>query len=93
MLKTTLGGELKMSRVAELREKAGLTQRQLADSIGVTESTIRNLENNRNGINQLERFIKLCSILNCEPRDIIGYKSVEKAKFSSKPKSKEARSQ
>lgn len=74
-------GEIPVSRVAELREKAGLTQRQLADSIGVTESTIRNLENNRNGINQLERFIKLCSVLNCEPSDLIGYKSVEKGEI------------
>ncbi len=71
-----------MLRVAELREKAGLTQRQLADLIGVTESTVRNLERNRNGVEQLERFIKLCDALNCNPSDLIGYKSVERDEVS-----------
>ena len=66
-----------MSRVGELRRNAGLTQRQLADLVGVTESTIRNLENNRNGIEQLERFAKLCKALDCLPPDLFEYQSVE----------------
>jgi DNA-binding XRE family transcriptional regulator len=45
-----------VSKVAELRGRAGLTQRQLADLVGVTESTIRNLERNRNGVDQIERL-------------------------------------
>lgn len=65
-----------MSRVAELRKKAGLTQRELADLVGVTESTIRNLENNRNGVDQVERVVKLCEALSCEARDLIEYQSV-----------------
>lgn len=66
-----------MSKVAQLREKAGLTQRQLADLVGVTESTIRNLERNRNGVDQLERVIKLCHALKCNVEDLIEYRSVE----------------
>lgn len=66
-----------MSRVAELRKQANLTQRQLADLVGVTESTIRNLENNRNGVEQIERIVKLCRALNCQAEDLIEYKSAE----------------
>jgi len=66
-----------VSRVAELRKQANLTQRQLADLVGVTESTIRNLENNRNGVEQIERIVKLCRALNCQAEDLIEYKSAE----------------
>lgn len=70
-----------MSRIAELRERAGLTQRQLADLIGVTESTVRNLERNRNGVEQLERVAKLCKVLQCSAEDLIEYRSVEDGHF------------
>lgn len=70
-------GKIPVSKVAELRDKAGLTQRQLADLVGVTESTIRNLERNRNGVDQIERVVKLCDALNCNAKDLIEYKSVE----------------
>jgi len=69
-------GEIPMSRVAELRRQADLTQRELANLVGVTESTIRNLENNRNGIEQIERVIKLCRALNCKPEDLISYVAI-----------------
>lgn len=66
-----------MSKVSELRKRAGLTQRQLADLVGVTESTIRNLENNRNGVEQIERVARLCRALQCRAEDLIEYRSVE----------------
>jgi transcriptional regulator with XRE-family HTH domain len=75
-------GEIPVSRVAELRKQANLTQRQLADLVGVTESTIRNLENNRNGVEQIERIVKLCRALNCQAEDLIDYKSVEGGEVS-----------
>jgi transcriptional regulator with XRE-family HTH domain len=65
--------ESPVSRIAELRERAGLTQQQLARSIGVTESTIRNLEKNRNGVDQVERVVRLCEVLGCEAKDLIQY--------------------
>ena len=34
-----------MSKIAELRESAGLTQRELANIVGVTDTTIRHLQN------------------------------------------------
>ena len=59
-----------MSRITELREEAGLTQRQLADLIGVDPSTIRNWEKNRNSIAALVRFAKLCEALGCDPSEL-----------------------
>lgn len=69
-------GEVPVPKIATLRKAAGLTQRQLADAIGVTESSIRNLERNRNGVEQLERFVKLCAALNCDPSDLIEYQEI-----------------
>lgn len=60
-----------MSKVAELRKAQGLTQRDVADAVGVVESTIRNWENNRNSIEALQRFAKLCKVLHCSPDDLI----------------------
>ncbi len=66
-------GKIPVSKVAELRRELGLTQRQLADAVGVTESTISNWEKNRNGIEWFERVAKLCHALNCSPEDLIDY--------------------
>ena len=38
--------------------------------VGVTESTIRNLKRNRNGVEQIERIIKLCRALKCSAEEI-----------------------
>jgi transcriptional regulator with XRE-family HTH domain len=65
-----------MSRVALLRKELGLTQRQLADAVGVTESTIRNWENNRNGVDWFVRIAKLCETLSCQPEDLFDYEEV-----------------
>jgi len=60
-----------MSNVVKLRKKVGLTQRQLADLVGVTDTTIRNLERSRHGMEQVERVARLCEALKCSPRDLI----------------------
>jgi putative transcriptional regulator len=69
-------GEIPVSKVGELRKQADLTQRELADLVGVTESTIRNWENNRNGIEWLVRVAKLCKALNCSPENLVQFVSV-----------------
>jgi transcriptional regulator with XRE-family HTH domain len=69
-------GEIPVSKVAELRTRKGLTQRQLADCVGVTESTVRNWERNRNGVEWFERVAKLCESLDCTPNDLFGYKEL-----------------
>jgi len=70
-------GKIAVSKISELRDRAGLTQRQLADAVGVTESTIRNLEKNRNGVEQIERVAKLCRTLNCAVEDLIEYQEID----------------
>lgn len=67
-----------MSRVAELRKRLDLTQRQLADMVGVTETTVRNWENNRSGVDWFERIAKLCDALQCDPGELIAYQEVGK---------------
>ncbi|WP_228039111.1 helix-turn-helix domain-containing protein [Nostoc sp. LEGE 12450] len=62
--------------IASLRQKVGLTQRQLADLVGVTETTIRNWENNRSGVEWFERVAKLCDSLQCTPNDLFGYQKI-----------------
>jgi transcriptional regulator with XRE-family HTH domain len=64
-----------VSKIAELREQAGLTQLDISRSVGVTESTIANWEKGRSGIEWIEKLIKLCRILNCQLEDLIEYVS------------------
>lgn len=65
-----------MSKVAELRKRAGLTQRQVAIKLDVTESTIANWEQGRNALTWFERVAKLCEVLNCSPNELFGYVEV-----------------
>lgn len=62
-----------MSRVAELRKDRAMTQRQLAELVGVTETTVRNWENNRSGVDWFERVARLCKALGCSPADLVKY--------------------
>lgn len=66
-----------MSKISELRQKSGLTQRELAYIVGVTETTIRNYEKGRSILEWIERIIRLCQALDCKPEDLIGYVEAE----------------
>ena len=63
--------EIPVPRIDVLRERAELTQRALSDIVGVTENTIQNWERGRAGLEQIERVIKFCKALKCNPEDLI----------------------
>lgn len=69
-------GKILVSRVAELRKRLDLTQRELASLVGVTETTVRNWENNRSGVEWFERIAKLCNALECTPNDLFDYEKI-----------------
>jgi transcriptional regulator with XRE-family HTH domain len=62
-----------VTRIAKLREDMGLTQRELAQLLEVTENTVANWENNRTGLEWIERVIKLCRLFECSPEDLLEY--------------------
>jgi transcriptional regulator with XRE-family HTH domain len=62
-----------VSRIAALREETGLTQAKLAVLIGVTTNTIQNWESGKSGVDQIEKFLKLCEVLGCDLKDLIEY--------------------
>lgn len=61
----------KVSRIAELRSRQGLTQQQLANEIGVTSKTIANWESDRCGVYAIASFVKLCQVLGCSPDELL----------------------
>ncbi|MHC5729216.1 MAG: helix-turn-helix transcriptional regulator [Nostoc sp.] len=67
-----------MSKVAELRKQKNLTQRQLADLIGVDPSTIRNWERDRDGTKTFAKIDKLCEVLSCRPTDLFDVQDLSK---------------
>lgn len=60
-----------MTRLAELRQKKGLTQRELASRLGMTVAAFANWEHDRAGKKMFERFAKLCEELECNPKDFL----------------------
>ncbi|NER82776.1 MAG: helix-turn-helix transcriptional regulator [Leptolyngbya sp. SIO1D8] len=65
-------GEIYVSKVAELRSAKNLTQRQLADMVGVDPSTIRNWERDRGGVETFVKLAKLCKALECDISELFG---------------------
>ncbi len=64
-------GEIPVSKIADLRKRVGFTQRQLSDVVGVTESTVRNWEAGRNGLDLFVTVARLCKALNCTPDELV----------------------
>lgn len=55
----------------EWRKHAGLTQEQLADRVGVTASSISQLENGKQGFTDTT-LEAIAWAVNCEPSDLLG---------------------
>lgn len=62
-----------VSEIAQFRKNKGLTQRQLADLLEVSEDTIANWESGRSELYWLDRCVKLCVIFGCSPDKLISY--------------------
>jgi len=69
------------SRVASFREKAGLTQVQLAVLVGVTPNTIQNWEKD-NGLDQLQRYLKLAEVFGCQVSELVEYVDIDEEEAS-----------
>jgi transcriptional regulator with XRE-family HTH domain len=61
-----------MLRLRELREERGLTQAQVAEAIGVTESSISFYESGKKQPS-LDKIIKLADYYNLSLDKIVGY--------------------
>jgi len=59
-----------MSNIKELRERAGLTQQQAADEIGVSKTTLRRWEN-LSRYPSADQLINIAIAYNCSIDDII----------------------
>lgn len=60
-----IGREIKRAR-----ELHGLTQSELADRVGVTRTSISNLESGRQRV-PIDTLFSICDVLGTEPRDIL----------------------
>lgn len=60
-----------ISKIGDLRTQEGLTQRELAIAVGVTETTIANWEKGRSGLDWIVKLLKLCQALNCSLEDLV----------------------
>ncbi|MGK7910198.1 MAG: helix-turn-helix domain-containing protein [Synechococcus sp.] len=59
-----------MSRIGELRKEANLTQRELAEAVGVTEVSIRNWEQGKAGLDWIVKVHRLTEALGCAVSDL-----------------------
>ena len=61
------------NNLKEVRMQAGMTQEQLAESIGTSKAYISQLENGTRNIDTIRQstMSKLCAALNCNPEDLI----------------------
>jgi transcriptional regulator with XRE-family HTH domain len=64
-------GKIVMPRIKELRERKKISQSELARAIGKTETTVRNWEHGRTGMDWIRAVIDLCNALDCNPEDLI----------------------
>lgn len=59
------------SNIGKLREKRGMTQRELSQLVGVTETTIANWERGRSGLDWITKIRRLCQALGCRLEDLL----------------------
>lgn len=65
-----------MVMIAEERRKKNLTQKQLAEMMGVANSTLNQWETGLRRPN-VDMLVKLARVLGCTPNDILGFEEAE----------------
>ena len=60
-----------LSKISELRQRKGLTQKALADELGMTVAGFQNWEKGKNNRKHIERVAKLCKTLDCSLDDLL----------------------
>jgi len=66
-----LDKELLGARLLELREKKGVSQKNIADLLHVTRTQISDIENGKSGTN-LDRFLQLCQFYRVSADYLLG---------------------
>ena len=62
---------MSLTKISELRQRRGLTQKQIADQLGMTVTGFQNWERERNSKKLIARVAKLCAVLNCSLDDLV----------------------
>jgi len=63
-----------MLKVREFRELKGLSQRDVAKSLGISQAAYWRLEKGISLLNS-NQIIKLCNVFGCTPNDLLDFKS------------------
>ncbi len=75
------------SRIKEYRERSAISQELLAEKLGISTTSVSNIERGRN-FPSFENFIKICNIINADPdlilADVVGAAGVAKESELSK---------
>lgn len=57
------------AKIRQFREQAGLTQKQLAEAVGVDQSAVARWENDENNPTAA-RIMQIADVLGCNPGDL-----------------------
>lgn len=60
-----------MNRIRDIRQARGMTQKELADRLGVNQSMISDYESGKVDLS-LTKAVKIADILECDLNDLLG---------------------
>lgn len=62
---------MSLSRISEIRQRKGLTQKQVAEQLGMTVAGFQNWERGRHNKKLIERIARLCQMFECSANDLV----------------------
>lgn len=72
-------------KIQDLRQKAGITQEELADKVGLSRGAITSIEQGKRKVT-VEELLKFCEAFNCSYGDFLSSDQTEKATTKSDKK-------